>query len=411
MILAALAAAALAAGAMDQPVTPVARHLDLGKEEFQRGNYGGAFDAFVWVLERAPENIEAKTYLTRIGEAWQQRLNGADLSSEEREQALRDAVRLIAAKKKRLAELDAQLDEIKRALERGASDPEGLLHASRSLSRLQDAELGERILADQSQRYLATLQKELRSAISSNATFKNPKDIFLVRGYLWYYKGHLDAALREWERALALAPEDGMLREQIAWASKKKALLERGKTIQELLARAQEQIRRRNFEQAVLDWHSLVILEPQNDQYQKALADAEQQWRKAKADKKLAQGENNLLQGRITEASRQLLEAVEIDPTNTRALEQLKLIQNDLNQRVARSARPAPSPAAGERKTPEALESSKKVAEEQYTLGLIYYSQGELEKARKALLTARDYDPGNEKAKTALDRVLAELNP
>ncbi|MBI4060686.1 MAG: tetratricopeptide repeat protein [Elusimicrobia bacterium] len=388
----------------------ILRHMQMGTEFFESGRYAQALDEFFWVLEVAPENVEAKTYMTRIGETWLQLESRASMPPRERALAMKEVALLLKKRKERLAAMELQLLDIRRQIEKGASNPQGLLQASRSLSVVRETEIGDRIMAEQSQRYLAMLQAELRKAISRDGTFQNPKDVLIVRGYLWYYRGNMENALREWQRAYAMAPEDALLREQIQWASKKKALLERSQTIAQLTERARDKTSRRQFEQAVLDWRSLVILDPQNDEYQRALIKVENELRKDKAARALAKAARAMANRRLTEASDHLIEVLNIDPTNREALDRLKTIQKQLFAKL--SPRSVPRPA-GESVLPARAEAvvSERQAEDQYTLGLIYYSQGELDKAKRAIEQARKADPGNDKFKNAFDRIQAELNP
>jgi tetratricopeptide (TPR) repeat protein len=211
-----------------------------------------------------------------------------------------------------------------------------------------------------------------------------------------------------------MAPGDKLLEEQILWVSKKKAILDRDQTMQEILNRATASFERGEYEQSLLDWRSLVILQPDNTDFQKKLVACQDKLRQSKTAKAMRLAQVSLQKGALTEASQHYLEVLEIDPGNKESLEQLKKIQDQLRSRMedkntlsrtVTASKPANLAAS------PVTHSSPKLSDDQYTLGLIYYSQGDMPKARIAFESALNYDPANQKAKNALARLKAEVEP
>ncbi|MBI4052355.1 MAG: tetratricopeptide repeat protein [Elusimicrobia bacterium] len=383
----------------------LSRHLQMGKDAFDAQRYSQALDHFLEVHRMAPENMEAKTYITRIGEAWRQIELQTVLNPEDRKKAFQDVYELLEKRKGKIADLSRDLEVVRRQLESGSADAQGLIKASRSLSRFKEMGLEDRVLEQQSQYYIQLLQEQLRRAVGRGGAFQNQKDILVARGFLWYYKNDLGNALKEWNKALVLSPEDSMLKEQILWVSRKKTLMERNRTVEELFSQARTQFGAQNYPQALLYLRSLVLLEPENKEFQKYMLEAQEKVRKTATQQKLKQAYGALRKKHLAEASQFFIEILEVDPTHRESLEKLKEIQQELYSRLS-SARPQKQTASVSSRTP-----SSKLSDEQYTLGLIYYSQGELEKARGALEVALQHNPSNEKATNALERIQAEVLP
>ncbi|MBI4056030.1 MAG: tetratricopeptide repeat protein [Elusimicrobia bacterium] len=402
-----------ACGSVAMAVMSVSQQLQAGKQNFEAGNYSRALDHFFEVLKFAPENIEAKIYITRIGESGRQLEQDARFTPEERKKALEEVALLLQKRKQKLSGLHHDLRQISRQLESANPDPQGLLKASLSLSRFKELEISDQILRNQSQAYIEVLQAQLRKAIQRGGVFQNPKDVLVARGFLWYYKDDYENALKEWRKALALSPGDSMLREQVEWVSKKKTLRERDQTIQELFKQASALYAKGQYDQSLLYWKSLVVMEPDNKEFQRSMMSAQEKVRKTKSDQKFRDAKRELERGRLTSASQLFLEVLEIDPTHPQALEELKQIQHQLNQKLAsfNQSKKRSGSSLREERAPMEITPSPKLSEEQYTLGIIYYAQGDLEKARRALEDALQYDPANEKAKNALERIRAEILP
>lgn len=396
-----------AAGAGDS--VQASRYLQMGKDVFEKGQYSAALEYFLSTLEFSPENVEAKVYIARIGEQWRQQEEQASLTPDERRTALRMAHALLEARRKRFSEMSSELDEVRRQLDSKSSDPQGLLRASRSLTRLRDERLGDLIIAEQSRHYIKLLQERLKQVIVRGGGFQDPKDLHVARGFLWLYKEDLARALVEWRRALALAPEDAMLKEQIQWLSQKKTAQEREQTIGELLAQARAGAAKSDYKRALLHWRSLVAISPENEEFQRELFQTQERVRRLQTEERLVRARRAMRGGKQADTSLLFLEVLEVDPANREALDSLKTIQQELNRRLAGSRL---SPASGTAASSSGGEvRSPKLAEEQYTLGVIYYAQGEYEKSEKALKKAIELDPANEKAKNALSRVRVEIAP
>ncbi|OGR82866.1 MAG: hypothetical protein A3J74_11225 [Elusimicrobia bacterium RIFCSPHIGHO2_02_FULL_57_9] len=382
----------------------VSQRLQTGKEAFEAGNYPSALNHFFSVIELAPENIEAKTYITRIAESWRGLESRAVMTRAERKQGLAQAHDYLDRKNRAMAALSSELEAVRRQLESSAMDSEALLRTSRSLSKFKEGETGDRILEEQSRRYIEILRQRLREAISRGESFHNQGDVLVARGFLWYYRDNLEKALVEWEKAQILNPGDPLLREQVEWVSRKKAMLEREQTMKEVLEQAREASAKGQSEQALLYWRTLVIMEPDNKDFQKRLVGAQDNVRRVQADKKIGKAYRFLRQGLLAEASSAFLEVLEVDPGNKESLDSLKDIQQSLNKRLERRAKDPAPPARPDRREP-------KLSEDHYTLGVVHFAKGELDKAMAAFALALEYDPANDRAKNALARIKAEASP
>jgi len=199
--------------------------------------------------------------------------------------------------------------------------------------------------------------------ISLKSQDLSPKEIFCVKGFVYFNKNELNSAVDEWEKAVKLNNRP-ISNEKLALSNK---------ILNAYIIKTKRNIR---------------LLEE-----------------KRKTDELLQIGADLFLKKDYEKAMKFFNQALKSDKENTSAKEYIEKCKIELKK--LNSSRK-------QQDKQERLKTSQagndiKTADSHYQQGLIYYASGQLELAKKEWEIALKYNPDNERIKSALSKIQKEL--
>lgn len=381
-----------------QGAEPVRDYFEEGRAAYSRGDYPLAVDRLSEALARSPGDKRAQRLLVAAG----QKITG----KQALEQISLDDLRLMVSEANKV--LDQRQKEIRRVLdelkiaqrESGKFTAEETVRACRGVDLLLDVTLGDDQESRQFRDYLHSVCANLKSALDRGILLR-PEDEQRVFGYVAFCRSDWAVAAQTWEQALKINPSDTHLHELLAVAKANLAQQQIETKTVALLSKAETALSAHHDDEA-LDLLRKGINEFPGEERLMALYEKTQERVSKQAQERgVATHRERALaaqkKGQWLAAAQSWLAVLNADPLNAEAKENLDLLKHRLDPVVGP---PAPT-------SPEDLKRS----EELYTLGLIRYAEGDLEKSFVQFKKCLKINPHHEYARKALERVEEERKP
>ncbi len=152
----------------------------------------------------------------------------------------------------------------------------------------------------------------------------------------------------------------------------------------------------RQYDSAIAEWKAAVDYGYDSKAADQLIARAKEQQRREEAARKRAQ---EAAKEREDEAKKKAADAAAADEAKKKADEEAKAKADAEAQNGSPAAAPAnPAPAG-------VTDSAKQQSQQAYLAGMVYFQQGNFEKARDQFMLAKQLDPGNPDAAAGLDRI------
>ena len=414
VLLAVLAAAPAVSATLpgDLPITAQGRSVDswlaMGREALEEKRYPRAMEIYLTVLEKYPGHLEAKKRLVEISAAVQAWERATVLRPGELETARSKALEAQRRVGTERSKWESELDLVRRGLE--GKNTRALLASSVSLTRGSEDEFVESHYVALAKAYLEQLQDRLRAALT-RGELQDPKDLRVAKGFLYYHRGLLEAALEEWQAALALDVNDQLLKEQVGWLGLRVKRKRDQERLAALVADAEQSHRLGSYDKSIEAWTGVLALEPRNEKAIEGLANAQARLKEELIAVELGRARAYTKGGRPLDALRHWVAVLELEPTNSEGLAFVRTWRSrqpdvPVIARAPRRAQAAPGDSA-----PTAPRPVRDVngAEDTFAVGMAYYAQRELPQALEAMERALELNPSLRKAQVAVERIRAEL--
>lgn len=396
--------ALIAAGAVvclfvaGQGAEPVRDYFEEGRTAYSRGDYPLAVDRLSEALARSPGDKRAQRLLVAAG----QKIMG----KQAMDQVSLDDLRLMVSEAnkaldQRQKEIRRVLDELKIAQrESGKFTPEETLRACRGVDLLLEVTLGDDQESRQFRDYLHSVCANLKSALDRGILLR-PEDEKRVFGYVAFCRSDWEVAAQTWEQALKIHPSDPHLRELLDVAKINLAQQQIETKTVTLLSKAENALAA-NHDDEALDLLRKGIKEiPGEDRLMVLYEKTQERVSKQARERGVASHRDRALAAQKKRqwlaAAQSWLAVINVDPLNAEAKENLDLLSHRLEPVVKEASPPSP----------EIIKRS----EEMYTLGLIRYAEGDLEKSSVQFKKCLKINPHHEYARKALERVEEERRP
>lgn len=381
---------------------PPPDYFQEGQTAYARGDYRLAVDRLTEALIRGPGDKRAQRLLVAASQKMLEQEKADQLSLDELRRMVAEANTILEERQK---ELRRVLNELKIAdRESRKLTPDETLRACRGVDLLLEVTLGDDPESERFRAYLHSVCSNLKTALDRGILMR-PEDEQRVLGYVAFCRSDWATAAASWEEALKSQPKDQHLRELWTAAKSKQVQLETDKKIAQWITEADAALAAHREEEALVLLRRALKECPGEERlvaiYEDTLKRVEKRTRDrlTTAHRKKAIAHQNA--GRWMDAAQSWLALLKEDPLNAEARENLDRIRHRLEGTGGRVG-----------KTPFALPPDViKQSEKAYTVGLIHYADGDLEKAVAQFKSCLKINPGHEYARKALERVEEEQSP
>ena|SRR3989338_1602760 len=373
-----------------------------GIEQAKNQHYLDAMNSFLGVLDQNPKHEDSKQYLWVIAKKLSDNKASLEEARVQRESWAEQARLRLALREKKRRQIVRQLRQaFAKAKKEGR--PEALLEATETVEGLlqQDPELSA-IKSLKAESDFSAILAGLEKA-TSQMGFVEKKHLYAAQGYLAYFRGEWAQALEFW----ALAVKEGTGDEGLRGISHRlgRSIEQRRRLaeIAHLAASAEAFYQSGLYADAVSAWRKVQELDPSYPDIGRRIGEALrlqlEQERQEKVQGHIRQGIVLFKRGNALEAAQNWIDALGLDPHNREARNWLKLAGSRLKMERKRTP-PETIPA------PRSADYTQ--VKELYRQGLIFYSEGETEKARESFEEVLKQDPKYVQARRALERIAGE---
>jgi tetratricopeptide (TPR) repeat protein len=385
-----------------QGAEPPRDYFQEGQAAYTRGDYPLAVDRATEALIRGPGDKRSQRLLVAASQKIIEQEKANQMSLDDLRRMVSEANKVLDDRQK---EIRRVMDELKIAeRESGKLTPEETLRACRGVDLLLEVTLGEDPESKRFRAYLHSVCGNLKTALDRGILLR-PEDERRVMGYVAFCRSDWNTAVSSWGEALKIQPKDEHLRELWTSAKAKQVQQESEKRITQWINDSNAAIAAHRDEEALLILRGALKDYPGEERlvglYEKTLERVSKRARDrmTTAQRKKAMAHQNA--GRWVDAAQSWLALLKEDPLNMEARENLDLIRRRLEGTGGRIA------VAPKTLPPDVLQQSEKF----YTLGLIRYAEGDLDKASAQFKSCLKINPGHDYARKALERVEEERRP
>lgn len=366
-------------------------------ERQEQGDLTGALKVLLAVLKDRPGDPGAMSRLGQTTRAIEKRAQDIErLSLLDRNATVARAAQLV---QKRDQETREAMINLRASYDHNwKTTPEALLHTCRGVDlqiqiTLPDDDAGRRM-----KEYLNSLCGTL-AAESKRGAPPTTANIHRVAGFLAYQRLELDGALLEWAKAKSSAPEDAALADFIRRTEDIRSKEKRRARAQEKTVLANQRLSAGEVKSALGLFKEVVDLDPGNtyaaDQIQRLTKQLTQQVRRNELGRHRGRAMGFEAKGRSTEAVREWLAVLEVDPMNTEAQERVEtLVAHGPSVRSL----PPPSKSSLGPRDPDGASAF-------YSQGLLLYAEDDLPGAQTAFKQCLALDPSHPLARRAMERI------
>lgn len=363
----------------------------------EQGDLTGAMKVLLAMLKDRPGDPGAMSRLGQTTRAIERRaLEINRLSLLDRNAMVERAAQTV---QKRDLETREAMNNLRASYEHNwKTTPEALLHTCRGVDlqiqiTLPDDEAGRGM-----KEYLSSLCGTL-AVESKRGTPPTTANIHRVAGFLAYQRLELDGALTEWSKAKSSAPEDAALADFIRRTEDIRAREKQRARAQEKTVLANQRLATGEVKSALGLYKEVVGLDPGNayaaDQIQRLTKQLSQESRRNALGRHRGRAKTFEAKGRSTDAVREWLAVLEVDPMNTEARERVeKLVAQNP------SVRPLPPPSNSSQRQRDTDGASAF-----YSQGLLLYAEDDLPGAQTAFKQCLALDPSHVLARRAMERI------
>jgi tetratricopeptide (TPR) repeat protein len=388
------------------------RMLTQAVELYRRGKLPEALMEMTSVLEQDPENATAKSYVWTIARRMREREKRASMSAAEKDAAVRRAYELLEERRARSKETLDKLEEVYQRT-RDVRGPQELALSTEGMEKYLGTEFESERVRAEAEAYFRKIMDNLTRALERSA-FVTRKDHLNAEGTLAYYRGEWAGALKKWEAALAEDPADAGMRRNV---ENLKTLIARKQVedkVREFSARAETFQRTGYMKEAARAWEQALALAPKDDKIMQNLTLCRRAFQKEERARELKaltdEGVAQFQAGRPSEAVETWLKVLRIDP----GYEQARVWISHVGKRLetapaAASAAPRPAVTVGGKTLPAPGPAEARRAQDLYREGLLLYAGNEVSKAIASWREALRLDPGLVQAQQALRQAQAEI--
>lgn len=359
---------------------------------YESGQLSFAMEECLNILSMEPQNTEARLLLRKAARELSLEQEGLRHTTEQvRKQWVEEAWQSLGY----ITPAEAEL-QLSKAL--GHAEQEEWLWAWTLLSQLLERKPPESI-ANNVGKHLSQLEDKLNGWSREDDKLQR----LYAKGFLSYREAKFDEAVQIWQNYSKIYPGSPEIQDFIQKAEELFQTQAQRQHIQELIKKAEEHVNAGNFPDALALFENVLQIDPGH-----VKAKNEVKWLKNKieSNKLTALAQTRFEKGRFFDATHNCLKALRLDPENKLAEILWDKIQKTLLQ-TSRAAHPSLEKESGLKRI---TEKDRESAARHYNQGLIYYTQGELEKALKEWKIALRKDPTHTWSQEATRRVRAELN-
>jgi tetratricopeptide (TPR) repeat protein len=381
-------------------VDPSVSYYKEGQAAYDRGDYSIAVDRLTEALIHSPRDKRISRLLLAAGQKLIDRNEFDRIPADDLQNIIDQAEQVIEGRRR---DIRRALDQMKIA-ERSSQKrtPQDTLRACRGVDLVLDVTLGDDPYSQKFRDYLHSVCANLEAALHSGILV-NPADENRVLGYVAFCQTEWDEAVRAWEKALKLQPKDSHLEALLVEARGRKRKAERSALIDRAILEAETAIiEKRDAEALALlqtamkevpgESRLILLYEKTQERVSRNARETLVAYHREKAIKAQRAG-------LWIEAAQSWLALLREDPLDAEAREQIERIRSQVSQRLVSIVNKEEIPPSG-----DATEASEKL----YTLGLLSYADGDLEKASEHFQACLKINPEHAYAQKALERVNEE---
>lgn len=370
---------------------------------YRQADFPAAMDHFSRALLYRPHDRQIQYYVIQTGQKI------VDQEMQEKQMPVAELRKIIETAEtvleQRRTEMRQTLEQLKLAYAKSQRE-DSLLESCHGVDMLMDISLGDDPESSEMKQYLHSLCSNLKKSMDSGWAARS-EDIHRILGYIAFCQSLWPEAIKEWNQALALRPDDRHLKNILRRAEDNHKKEQLGIELNRELAEGNGALKAGLNQKAAALAESVLKSDPANAPARLLLEKAQSKMQEKFRQELLLKNRRLALQHQgkemWIEAAQNWLSVLEIDPLDSDARKNLAKIKDGLFNKLLNLTGPS-----AELSTDTAAVDEQK-AKQYYTLGLVQYSQGNLEKAAQNFKNCLKINPRDLLARKALSRVETEI--